>query len=73
MIRDVDTARKVSDLMIDCSARLDASIHWVIANGTPEEISTYKRAIGRIMGDILFEVMNPIYARHPELKPDGLK
>ena len=45
----------------------------MISNGTPEEISTHERAIRGIMADILFEVMKPIYARHPELKPDGLK
>jgi hypothetical protein len=52
LIADVDTARKLNELMLDCTARLDASIHWVLASGTPEEISAYKRAVGRIMADI---------------------
>jgi hypothetical protein len=32
----------------------------------------YRRAVGKIMGEVLLEVLNPLYAKHPTLKPPGL-
>lgn len=26
-----------------------------------------------VMADMLLEIMNPLYAKHPKLKPPGLK
>jgi hypothetical protein len=42
LIPDVDTARKARELTMEFRARLDASIRWVLANGTSEEIAAYK-------------------------------
>jgi len=72
MIDNEDVARSISDLMVDCSARLDASVALVMENCTADEFKTYRRAVGKVMGEILLEIMNPIYERHPELKPHGL-
>lgn len=73
MIADTITAKHVSELMLDISARLDESVAMVNKTCSPEEDATYRRAVGRILGDILLEVLNPLYAKHPALKPPGLK
>jgi hypothetical protein len=65
-------ARQVSDLMLDISARLNRSVSLVQETVSAEEFALYRRAVGRIMGDILLEVLNPLYRDHPGLKPDGL-
>jgi hypothetical protein len=31
------------------------------------------KGVGKIMGEMLFEVMNPLYKKHPDLKPEELK
>jgi phytoene/squalene synthetase len=73
MIENEEIAREVSNLMIDFSHRLDASVARVQDHGTDEEFKTYRRAVGKVLGEMLLEIMNPLYARHPSLKPDGLK
>ncbi|MGB8592986.1 MAG: hypothetical protein WA674_08380 [Candidatus Acidiferrales bacterium] len=69
MIGDAQIAKQVSDLMIEFSGRLDGSIATVRDQCSPEEFATYRRAVGRIMGEMLLEVLNPLYAEHPSLKP----
>jgi hypothetical protein len=69
VIRDARIAKEISDLMIEFSGRLDGSIAMVMGQCPPEEFAAYRRAVGRIMGEMLLEVLNPLYAEHPSLKP----
>lgn len=73
MIRDARIAKEVSDLMIEFSGRLDGSTAAVREQCSPEEFAAYRRAVGRIMGEMLLEVLNPLYAEHPSLKPAGME
>jgi hypothetical protein len=68
-----EIARHVSSLMLECGAKLDSSVELVVANGSEEEAMRYRRAVGKIMGEMLTEIMNPIYAEHPDLKPPQLR
>jgi hypothetical protein len=52
---------------------LNASLLQTQGRCSEEEFSRYRRAVGAILGEILLEVMNPLYARHPNLKPAELK
>ena len=58
--------------MIEFSVRIDRSILMVQENCTPEELKTYRLAGAKALGEILLEVMNPLYAENPDLKPAGL-
>jgi hypothetical protein len=73
MIDNEEVARQVSDLMVEFSRRLDDSIALVRDHGSPEEFHVYREAVAKILTDMLFDIMNPLYARHPNLKPPGLK
>jgi hypothetical protein len=73
VIENEEVARQISDLMVEFGGRLDASVALVRDRGTPEELQIYRRAVGNVMADMLLEIMNPLYARHPGLKPAGLK
>jgi hypothetical protein len=73
MIDNEDIARQVSDLMVEFSHRLNASLVLVRDHGSPEEFHVYRDAIAKILTDMLFEVMNPLYSRHTNLKPPGFK
>jgi len=72
MIKDALVAQQISDLMIEFGSRLDISIATVQEKCSSEEFTVYRRAVGRIMGEMLLEVMNPLYAQHPSLKPIAL-
>jgi phytoene/squalene synthetase len=69
---DKELARRISDLMLDVTARLDESVALVQERGSAEELERYRGAVARILGEMLLEVLNPIYEEHPELKPPEL-
>jgi len=73
MIMNESVARDVSDLMIDVGKRLNGSVAQVLTECPPEEFKAYRKAVGTIMGEILLNVLNPIYEKHPSLKPPGLE
>jgi hypothetical protein len=73
MISDEEIAKNVSDLMLEFAARLNASTAVVRDRCPTEEFHKYRRAVGQVMGDMLLEIMNPIYQRHPKLKPARLR
>ena len=68
MIADAESAGRVSELMLDISARPEQSLFPVRERRSAEEFESYRRAVGRIMGEILLEVLNPLYRKHPALK-----
>lgn len=72
MIQDKLLARELNELMLEYAAKLNASIAQVQAKCTDEELSTYRKAVGKIMGYMLIDVMNPLYEKHPDLKPKEL-
>ena len=71
MITDAKTAKMVSDLILQTCDQLIASTESVKAACSPEEALEFKRAIGRIVYEIHEAVSQPLYDRHPELKPPG--
>ncbi len=71
MISDREAASKVLAAAFKASGILDQSIHDVIASSTAEEVTAYKRAVGTVMAEILFEILNPIISEHPDLAPEG--
>jgi hypothetical protein len=73
LIKDKSIAREISDLMIEFSDRIDRSILTVQENCSQEEFKAYRLAAAKVLGEVLLEVMNPLYADHPDLKPAGLE
>jgi hypothetical protein len=72
MIKEIEVARQISEMMIEISGRMDRSIVTVKERCSPEEFEIYRRAVGRILGEML-EVLNPLYAEHPSLKPPQME
>ena len=72
MIENKGVAREINNLMLDFGAKLDASVILVQQKCEPEEFERYKKVIALIMAEMLLEVMNPLYAKHPDLKPKDL-
>jgi hypothetical protein len=73
MIRDVHVAQRISDLRIEFQGRLNNSIFVVEEKCSFEEFKAYRLAVGKIMGEMLLEVLNPLYAEHPSIKPPELE
>jgi hypothetical protein len=66
------TAQQVNALMLEFNERLHHSL-WEAKSGmSDEEFTRYRRAVGKILGEMLIEVMNPLYEEYPTLRPAGL-
>jgi hypothetical protein len=72
MIQQESVASEISQLMLEYGAKLNESVALVRDRCSQAEFEEYRNAVGKIMGDMLLDVMNPIYAIHPNLKPEGL-
>jgi hypothetical protein len=73
MIEKGDVAQQISSLMLEVSEQINQSVLLVKNECTTEEFASYRKACAKVMGYILLEVLNPIYAAHPEIKPNELK
>ena len=72
MIKEKSVAQQISELMLEYSGRINESILLVQETCSPQEFKTYRLAAAKVMGEMLLEVMNPLYREHPDLKPKGL-
>ncbi|MEL7525146.1 MAG: hypothetical protein AAFN16_05225 [Pseudomonadota bacterium] len=68
-----EAAAQVVDLFIEFGARLDQSVSLVQQSSSESELKTYRRSVGKLMGRMLLEIMNPIFEAYPDLKPEGLE
>ncbi len=68
-----DAAKIIMDVAIKNAAEQDAILTQIQSLWTEDELSEYRRMIGRSMAAMLFEIINPIVAKYPELKPSQLK
>lgn len=73
MISDRNLASEVSAVMLEYGARLNGLVAQALTTCPDPEFQKFRRAVGVVMGDMLLEIMNPLYARHPDIKPEQLK
>jgi hypothetical protein len=69
MLSNADTAKQISEQMLEVFRRLDESVELVRGTCSPEEAATYCKSIGRVVGPIVMNVLEPLYEENPSLKP----
>ena len=69
MISDENVAKQINDLMLDIFQRVDASCELVKQACPLDEAAAYTKAAGRVVGPIVFDVLESLYDKHPQLKP----
>jgi len=69
MILDERIAKEVADLMYHVAGQVEASIGIVRDGCGPEELLAYKRAVGRVIYALYEDVLEPLYKKHPTLRP----
>ena len=73
MIKDKVFAKEVVELLLECSGRLDESVARAKKVCSEAEFLAYRKAIGEVMGETFDQLLLPIFAAHPELKPKDLQ
>lgn len=66
---DEATARAVRDLGIQIMAMLDTHLGAMKEQLSDEELVLWRRRIGRAMGAVSCELIDPAIALHPQLDP----
>lgn len=70
---DKQISAELVALMRECSDKLNVSVQKVKDTCTEEEFLEYRKTIGKIMGDMYFDVMRPIFEEYPDLEPETMK
>lgn len=68
-----EIAYKAVDLVQRHTAELNDFLKLVQAETDTKEFIKYRTVIGKLMGDMLLEILNPICEQHPDLTPQALK
>jgi hypothetical protein len=69
MITDPHTAKRVSELMYKFLLDVDETVQEVRKTSSNVEYVTYAKAAAKVFEPIMYQVLDPIYVLHPELKP----
>lgn len=67
-----DTAKQVNAILIESVGKLNESAMIVRKGCSDEEIKSYLKPISHIIS-IMFDVLDDIHKKYPELKPDNIK
>jgi hypothetical protein len=64
-----DVAEQILKIVLSFSGELDHSVSLVEHSSNLAEATTYRRAVGRVLAEILTEILGPIFTQYPELVP----
>lgn len=67
------TAQRVDVLARQAQSNLNDVLLTAQSNCTPEEFRDLRSTVGAIMGAIVTDVLQPLYAAHPEIIPTELR
>lgn len=73
MIENKEVATKISELMLNIGKELNESVFLVQEQCSESEFFNYRKQVGIIMGNILMDVLNPLYEKHTDLRPRDLE
>ena len=65
-------AREVAEHIEGAIARLSASLSLANQHMPPNEFAAFQKSVGLAIGKLSHEVLDPIYAKHPDLAPPGV-
>lgn len=72
-IENVNYAKKIQDCALMVSAELNNSLLQMQLVLSDREFLEYRNAVGKILGEILLEILNPIHQAHPQLTPNEMQ
>ena len=67
-----ESAKKLLSIVLRHAAEQDAALVELRQICSEDEFNEYKRMVGKSMGTMLLEIINPIVAKYPDLKPPEL-
>ncbi|MBB5944497.1 hypothetical protein [Xanthomonas sp. 3307] len=71
MISDKNVAELICNKILEANASLDEVVALALDGASEEEAKRVRQVVGRISGELLLSLLNPLYREHPSIKPDG--
>jgi hypothetical protein len=68
-----EAAKIIMEVVTRNAAEQNAVLKEIQSLCTEDEFSEFRLMIAKTMGAMLFEIVNPIVAKYPELKPPELR
>jgi hypothetical protein len=69
---DKQPASHALNVAVDCGAKLNDLVRFLKDHSETEEFRAYRLGIGRVMGELLRQIINPIVDEHEDLRPPQL-
>lgn len=69
MIADQRAAAKMNAALLKAGGDLNNVLAEIWSQLTDEERQACRLMVGKVLGEILWEGLNPLHAMHPDLKP----
>ena len=69
VVTNLATAQHVSETVLQVSRRLTDSLDLVRTAVPKDTFKAYALGVGETLTDIMYEVLNPIFAMHPSIEP----
>ena len=66
-------AQRTMELMTQVSMQMNDCLLQMRGSCTEAEFRRYRSAFGRVLGEILLGIINPIAEEYPDLRPAGLE
>ena len=73
MFENIDTARYVLQAFLSTNGRMNECLDSAGRGLSPEELKSFKMAVGNVMYEVFDKVIEPICKRHPSLKPPEME
>jgi hypothetical protein len=67
-----EEAEKLSIALLQVFSRLDQSASFVRDKDDKASWDRYRHAVGQAMGVVSLDLLEPLWSRHPELRPEYL-
>jgi hypothetical protein len=71
LITNKELARELTSRLLEASTTIERTVGRARDSAPNEEFLAYREAIAKVLEEMLFELLNPMFKRHPDLKPEG--
>jgi hypothetical protein len=65
------TAAQIVAVMTEVGEKLNDSVRLVRDESSSDSFNSYRDSVGKIMGIMFFDIINPVFEKYPDLKPES--
>jgi hypothetical protein len=70
---DEETAKRILHTFLRMNGQMNEAIASVEHRTSPEEYRAFKRGVGHVINEVFGQIVEPICAMHPSLRPPELE